>query len=126
MRISDWSSDVCSSDLSRAKSQLRSRPRSPEGRPIGAQCCRPIGRSADWRLSKETALSASPTPRESRRRRALRPAPVVHWRRNLRSSLGFPLSTFLPVRLSSAVHTSELHSLIPLSYSVFFFSLFFF
>src|SRR3546814_3367655 len=96
MRISDWSSDVCSSDLSRAKSQLRSRPRSPEGRPIGAQCCRPIGRSADWRLSKETALADSPTPRESRRRRARRPAPGVR----------------------SEEHTSELQSLMRISYAV--------
>src|SRR3546814_16492676 len=36
---------------------------------------------------------ALPMSRESRRRRARRPAPGVHWRRNRRSSKGCPRAT---------------------------------
>src|SRR3546814_8499175 len=98
-----------------------------------------MGRSADWRLSKETALADSPTPRESRRRRARRPAPGVHWRRNRRSSQGCPRATVRAVRHKaswvsakgshkvqpkaerrrSEEHTYELQYIMRISYAVF-------
>src|SRR3546814_4941972 len=103
MRISDWSSDVCSSDLSRFPAVR------VETWPIG-ESFKTILRCSDGRLSSPDAgachhtscRNSHPVPASRSRRR--RPA---RWRRTDRC----------PVR--SEEHTSELQSLMRISYAVF-------
>src|SRR3546814_10425563 len=100
MRISDWSSDVCSSDLSRFPAVR------VETWPIG-ESFKTILRCSDGRLSSPDAgachhtscRNSHPVPASRSRRR--RPA---RWRRTDRRS---------------EEHTSELQSLMRISYAVF-------
>src|SRR3546814_1057783 len=88
MRISDWSSDVCSSDLGHQCSKiwctLRTR------RAAGGQ----LGSAFNWRLPTSSALAGK------RRPACLSPAGTWLWDR-------------------SEEHTSELQSLMRISYAVF-------
>src|SRR3546814_6600711 len=92
MRISDWSSDVCSSDLRLRHPGLPARPVAalPEDR-------RRAGRG--WRSSRPAAAPASRAPAARRARAAAIRRPGC------------------PVR--SEEHTSELQSLMRISYAVF-------
>src|SRR3546814_4644618 len=92
MRISDWSSDVCSSDLSRERAaagaphQASRRPRTAAGRPF-----LPPSRASSGR-------AAAPP----------RPSPIAAFRGATASCEG-----------RSEEHTSELQSLMRISYAVF-------
>src|SRR3546814_4649290 len=93
MRISDWSSDVCSSDLPTRGSQS-SRRRASE---MSGQRC--IGSSAG-----------------SGRKTSFERAPVIAITVSASARIG--ISTGLP-RFRSEEHTSELQSLMRISYAVF-------
>src|SRR3546814_2373546 len=106
MRISDWSSDVCSSDLLRRK--------------YGRRCFR----LADDHLPAAEALVVLPQRRlESSRiddqitcaERPGHPAPAIEVRGNSGAAVGIGLG-----RIGrSEEHTSELQSLMRISYAVF-------
>src|SRR3546814_7850726 len=109
MRISDWSSDVCSSDLDcdRKPAAEPKHWRSAPGRRFrgaGASPSRPMGQDARLPFGLEAALrrSASRSPRGGRRASQARQS-------RLAEHLG-------PRR--SEEHTSELQSLIRISYAV--------
>src|SRR3546814_4607047 len=99
MRISDWSSDVCSSDLSPPRPD-----RSPSGRRTRG------GPAARWRYSSPVA---APPPRKRQYLRfpppTTSPPPRLSDRRVGR----------MPFRSRSEEHTSELQSLMRISYAVF-------
>src|SRR3546814_4276862 len=86
MRISDWSSDVCSSDLTRARRATAWRERSPS---IGSVAFATVA----WRTSKPARLPSTSSPQRS--------------------------SCSTVAILRSEEHTSELQSLMRLSYAVF-------
>src|SRR3546814_9261030 len=94
MRISDWSSDVCSSDLG----NRRHRARAAVGRRAGGFCA--AGRLA--------AVGAAGKRRPGRR------GVAEHGGRHLRDR---PVADLAAVR--SEEHTSELQSLMRISYAVF-------
>src|SRR3546814_8872643 len=104
MRISDWSSDVCSSDLDRTL-----RP-PPEGRgllhrSLGHRCCAfPLPRNG----------SCAPPRRSGHRRHRSSSRP----RREVCQAVAAPPLQLLG-KLRSEEHTSELQSLMRLSYAVF-------
>src|SRR3546814_4478181 len=75
MRISDWSSDVCSSDL---PARVRGERRPPPRR--AAATCRPG--SSHGSADRRPAPWCEPTPRPLPRRR--RPIPVLSWGHLLR------------------------------------------
>src|SRR3546814_6301265 len=99
MRISDWSSDVCSSDLLQEKSNR-----------IGAQL-----------LRRETA-DRHPISMIFRFSSNLE-APVENWRSSTSiARKGTPLPVYRPIgllRTRPQEHTSDLQSLIRISYAVF-------
>src|SRR3546814_3075565 len=103
MRISDWSSDVCSSDLCSAS--LWNRTERVVGHRPGKACSGPgdphPGLAAQRRMGRRLPLSPGQWPGRARLRR--------------RARLQEPLS--LAVR--SEEHTSELQSLMRISYAVF-------
>src|SRR3546814_10319582 len=103
MRISDWSSDVCSSDLSR-----RSR--------RASQACRP--ESVTARDSRPAGLERSPMGRAI----PLWPDPTgaFAWRcpRHPPSTLPTPVPAGSGQASRSEEHTSELQSLMRISYAV--------
>src|SRR3546814_3674721 len=113
MRISDWSSDVCSSDLDRALRLAVGLPGESADRPAGdrprgapaeaarfgrALSLRPAGRSAVRRLHRVQPGAAGAASALRRRHHAVR-----HRARHHRSE----------------EHTSELQSLMRISYAVF-------
>src|SRR3546814_4475207 len=105
MRISDWSSDVCSSDLLRYGRVLRQSPAlrrhaSPDRvhRHGNGHCVRPAS-------IRDARASAAPRPRRRRRSRRQRLQPVV--------------ADLYAAQLRSEEHTSELQSLMRTSYAVF-------
>src|SRR3546814_9785110 len=111
MRISDWSSDVCSSDLDR-----RSDPQSSRLRPLAGEQSLPGGRPC--------AGGANPGAVESRQ--------VRGWHESARLDVHDPAQPLLlgasqaaargrrhRWRLRSEEHTSELQSLMRSSYAVF-------
>src|SRR3546814_6343865 len=104
MRISDWSSDVCSSDLPRLRGHRGAR-RLAAGKP--ARC-------AGQRLPLAARAAQPPQPREPQRSRDHHRGPVAAAR---------PLGGARPPggghRLRSEEHTSELQSLMRISYAVF-------
>src|SRR3546814_8660735 len=127
MRISDWSSDVCSSDLSPQHGdehqapdgpRLLSRPASSQGpsrpRPAHAhQCAHPQGQGEADRRQEEVRSEIRPGdefPYFSAGGSFRNGAPVVQ-------DLGFRISSWLVNR--SEEHTSELQSLMRISYAVF-------
>src|SRR3546814_2898770 len=96
MRISDWSSDVCSSDLPAASSRIAS-----------------VGPSIHRLSLLTTSTGASP----SRSRACIRPPPVsIRRSRSFDTTISMPLIRFLR---RSEEHTSELQSLMRFSYAVF-------
>src|SRR3546814_3732822 len=101
MRISDWSSDVCSSDLPR----IRASEPFPSPAPPDEHGCRQDRRSAQpahWRKQAPGAYADQP-----------RPAPSPSHRRPAASMD----NGMAPKR--SEEHTSELQSLMRISYAVF-------
>src|SRR3546814_6649084 len=102
MRISDWSSDVCSSDLWAAASR--------QGSILGAKTCGATSRNCAGNRRRRSTIThvASPMPAEAgRSTRAI-------ISRGLRRSR--PPS---PTGRRSEEHTSELQSLMRISYAVF-------
>src|SRR3546814_1729294 len=105
MRISDWSSDVCSSDLVEAYQSARSRGAGPARRPWPHACLQPRSGAADARRPVDRHLS--PLLDRSPRRAGENPP-----RRRCRNP-----SPKKPLR--SEEHTSELQSLMRTSYAAF-------
>src|SRR3546814_2339697 len=107
MRISDWSSDVCSSDLVGRSELLRRR---DLGQAVG-QLVEGGGRRRDGVLGLRSASGGQAQHRDH----AQRPEPAGH--------LLLPDFTAFPISRASAVrseeHTSELQSLMRISYAVF-------
>src|SRR3546814_4594556 len=105
MRISDWSSDVCSSDLDRRDGVARGR----------TDHC-----GAAWRGTEQNAHRRA---RQSRRARldraAAQGAPMTDQETPRRQSLGFLLLYARAAAGRSEEHTSELQSLMRISYAVF-------
>src|SRR3546814_4110604 len=107
MRISDWSSDVCSSDLT----------------------CRLAVTSRAASVASGASKASRNSPRSRRSARAFRKPAVVSLRRKARLHAG--LSIWLRVDLQARIlrrerdilrseeHTSELQSLMRISYAVF-------
>src|SRR3546814_9247493 len=87
MRISDWSSDVCSSDLHPRSGPGRSRAAAPSPTSIGRSPARPMRKNYPWASTHYS--STRPARRTARRSRR------------------------------SEEHTSELQSLMRISYAVF-------
>src|SRR3546814_8147811 len=121
MRISDWSSDVCSSDLKRERSPHRLVSRSPQS-DVGGRCRLDL---RDKRFSSrqscvEVLEHVPPCVHRHRRQQQLR-------ERGKRALQGFDflgqqaerpqLGQVLALR--SEEHTSELQSLMRISYAVF-------
>src|SRR3546814_5772536 len=108
MRISDWSSDVCSSDLRRGDHICAGR---------GGPCSACWGSSKPGLLAGRLVGSQKPLPLIAYSRRAgkkvgLPPSGVFS-----RNTLKWRKLTHLPMR--SEEHTSELQSLMRISYAVF-------
>src|SRR3546814_5711121 len=117
MRISDWSSDVCSSDL-----LAPALPRADSPAPEAARRARPASQAMAWLAS----ASAPAWPlvwdrRQAPARRRTRPAGLVTLVRQQRPPQSRRLPThWLPAESPrSEEHTSELQSLMRISYSVF-------
>src|SRR3546814_4375909 len=115
MRISDWSSDVCSSDLRAARRrggrESRDRPKRTPQPPYAAR--------------RQAPPQRKPTGGWDRRSSARASRPAAAPRRN-RESSSAPSCPFLfrrtspaPPRFRSDEHTSELQSLMRISYAVF-------
>src|SRR3546814_5655398 len=114
MRISDWSSDVCSSDLIKSWRGIRNRP-------VGSFPSRSdnANRPSEYRGSGHRLSSGISSPnRHGRPRRSL-PLRVI-----LVASDPHPINVRAPCALRftsyrSEEHTSELQSLMRISYAVF-------
>src|SRR3546814_3117480 len=109
MRISDWSSDVCSSDLktdARLSSQVRPHPRCQDAR-AGRRASSRQGAQRDDRgsggLSAACQTTAGARAHRRQHRRRARRLSARHYRTGGRSE----------------EHTSELQSLMRISYAVF-------
>src|SRR3546814_10814492 len=100
MRISDWSSDVCSSDLSRAFDR--------PGRGIEPQAVRPTPRGS-VSISRGVCRGAAQPGRRGRGNASLQPRPGE----------GGDQHGADTASLRSEEHTSELQSLMRISYAVF-------
>src|SRR3546814_9552372 len=100
MRIRDWSSDVCSSDLGsqarRCKRRARRRDRRPERRD---------GKGRSHRPSRASAIASAAAWREHRGTRSPRGA--------------YRSDDDAPETMRSEEHTSEIQSLMRISYAVF-------
>src|SRR3546814_1546931 len=98
MRISDWSSDVCSSDLA---------------------CVGSPGRAAQCQLGQSITDRASPTRETCRETRAMasRRLPAATVRATTGRTATTATATITTAR--SEEHTSELQSLMRISYAVF-------
>src|SRR3546814_9176589 len=123
MRISDWSSDVCSSDLLRKNgggmdtvdtiiSQLV-----PQGSPLSGSFDRPSGKST---------THVSPAPSGARRFGDTKPLYILTSKRTFSAAeaLAYDLqalkrATIVGEVTRSEEHTSELQSLMRISYAVF-------
>src|SRR3546814_5877200 len=101
MRISDWSSDVCSSDLSSA-------PCVPAGREVGP-ALQAISSGVAMLCVPPGALCADAVPAE----KASEPAAIA------RTSCFISVLLLLAMSRRSEEHTSELQSLMRISYAVF-------
>src|SRR3546814_9198057 len=124
MRISDWSSDVCSSDLQAAQLlDSRTTRRSPD---MAAQTGMVRGGLAPWQIKQLrthiTENLASPIALEELA--AICRLSVSHFSRAFKTSFGEPPHSYI-MRQSieeakrSEEHTSELQSLMRISYAVF-------
>src|SRR3546814_10288449 len=126
MRISDWSSDVCSSDLP-FDQHARIAPSVPHRLQIGIELIdqrrdrqhRAVGARF---LEREAQVLAHPVDREAEVELALRHrAPAVDHLPARRGAARYRLEHLVGVepRYRSEEHTSELQSLMRLSYAVF-------
>src|SRR3546814_3786170 len=110
MRISDWSSDVCSSDLAAPLPRVGERPQAQSCAPLRplatASPATPGGSSG---CSERTAVVAAEPSARALGRRQVRALPA-------RQRAGAELP---PARRRSEEHTSELQSLMRISYAVF-------
>src|SRR3546814_6882831 len=129
MRISDWSSDVCSSDLSR-RAGTRAASRNGGGAAWSIPWPRGIDRLPDSPCAWGARQGATPCPfpQERLQPRALRPLSTIKIPRlePLLQRISLPRDREVPrlQRLACAAwrseeHTSELHSLMRNSYAVF-------
>src|SRR3546814_6964766 len=117
MRISDWSSDVCSSDLGGGKGEDRQG--TPYGHVISPVMSHCFG---GWRLARARRPAPQQRPgqgnygagRADYKTRRMRLSSQSPWNRRLH---GVPPR--LPLLLRSEEHTSELQSLMRISYAVF-------
>src|SRR3546814_6162937 len=105
MRISDWSSDVCSSDLSRPSRRSRRRSR----------CAPPVG-GAVPRRSPRTRTPWLVAPSGDARQQCLEARIVVQ---RVEVAVVFHPCTVAQAHLRSEEHTSELQSLMRTSSAVF-------
>src|SRR3546814_3245058 len=122
MRISDWSSDVCASDLQAGRPQLRGQPQAGDGGVAPGFCRRGFSRELLVRLQdQELAAEAAPA-QSSRFIHEEGPAmPALLHPANRRSAGARIAATrirTLPA-LRSEEHQSELLSLMRTSYAVF-------
>src|SRR3546814_7057852 len=108
MRISDWSSDVCSSDLTLAK--RRQRIGGVERRHVGGE--HRVGHRISLKIAR-TGLASAPTMRSGSATSSYRPGGT--------SSSASPSNIRISVAFTarSEEHTSELQSLMRISYAVF-------
>src|SRR3546814_1384132 len=97
MRISDWSSDVCSSDLHSTGGKTR----------LGG-----ISKQGDRYLRRLLVVGATAVMRHIKDK----PTPMADWIRKLSEKKPFRV---VSVALRSEEHTSELQSLMRISYAVF-------
>src|SRR3546814_3740534 len=110
MRISDWSSDVCSSDLTLTRiNNAISRPGIPTAIKVNRQGCAQLGKMPDATRAVMAATTAPPTMNEP-------PAPIMPEAKKI--DIG-KARAFGDNRRSEE-HTSELQSLLRISYAVFF------
>src|SRR3546814_3708919 len=114
MRISDWSSDVCSSDLGAPKNAPTQKPilRDQHPRPPGSAIVHFEGdfaRFLIYRGDKAKAIAATPRQMARINFASARTSPT--W--------SAPLRVILPRTTRSEEHTSELQSLMRISYAVF-------
>src|SRR3546814_10886756 len=105
MRISDWSSDVCSSDLSRASAEAIWRSAVPR---IGRSTCAVAEKGGFMRTTSGTKAAS---------RRSSIDAPS--WRVICTAGNSSSRSSARPLANRSEEHTSELQSLMRISYAVF-------
>src|SRR3546814_4543073 len=111
MRMSDWSSDVCSSDLTAQASGHRSQESLPAAQARGSTC-RIAWQSPDRELPLEEEESESLHPHEARHQ--------IRWDHCRRpAGNGQNGWRYLRDRTRSEEHTSELQSLMRISYAVF-------
>src|SRR3546814_7757023 len=122
MRISDWSSDVCSSDLGagRRVSRLRLPGRRRHGRPAHRHHRRRVRRRPDRHRGHGLDLPGlcRPDPRD-RRRRVVTMLELVFAKYNYWSVIVLMMIGLYVVISRSEEHTSELPSLMRTSYAVF-------
>src|SRR3546814_7706540 len=110
MRISDWSSDVCSSDLNDTSNRQRTR----------AGTTGSTLRGASARRISTHKRTANPSRSTRHRSRARNVAPDRRWRVVARRGNRSPISSSCrPRSARSEEHTSELQSLMRSSYAVF-------
>src|SRR3546814_4676464 len=108
MRISDWSSDVCSSDLPRLRSRCggaAAATRQPQPVPAHGRAAEAVAAAAQ--LSRQAADPARAA------------AIAADWRANRRAATGDAGSIRSGPWARSEEHTSELKSLMRISYAVF-------
>src|SRR3546814_4625705 len=110
MRISDWSSDVCSSDLDGRRSRGTA--------PRGGDRSRPCAHTRDLRAAADPRRTKREAHREAHHARGglTCPGPETTWP-PARPANCATASTSILVR--SEEHTSELQSLMRISYAVF-------
>src|SRR3546814_4791732 len=114
MRISDWSSDVCSSDLSRIASHAGSRSSrfaSTASSSRARKRRRRVRKPRSWARKKSTASRLAPAPFLPEMRSSPRARTSSH------SAVRRLARCTAPLR--SEEHTSELQSLMRISYAVF-------
>src|SRR3546814_5811273 len=116
MRISDWSSDVCSSDLSRGKNQCRIVPHGLSGDDLNRRRLVDISGIADFEVHRPggNVGNAVLTPLLGGHRA---PAPVGGL--DLNGGVAQIFACRRIENLRSEEHTSELQSLMRISYAVF-------
>src|SRR3546814_1083552 len=124
MRISDWSSDVCSSDLF-APSPLRSNPtRTPTDNRSGVNPIQVAHRVGSHKkqlhspVGAPSPLRSNPTRTPTDNRSGVNPTQVAHRVGSHKKQLHSPVGAH-PVGDRSEEHTSELQSLMRISYAVF-------
>src|SRR3546814_10331650 len=110
MRISDWSSDVCSSDLRRASTPVASAPR-PSCADWWTRRCPPGGAKHVGTSARTTGAPAPDRPEVAMRQIPLLPALFL--------GLSLPVLLSACAACRSEENTSELQSLMRISYAVF-------